>query len=140
MSGWSGTDPVLAGVLDGALLAPLLAGLYEAGNDALEGDAPKGWNESGWQAVRTLFVQRGWGSWDGGAFRLTVVGRRLLASSGALCTVVSYAPMFRRMEELLFGDAAAVFDTGEQRHESHLDRTLNVTASGFQHQSHFACS
>jgi hypothetical protein len=44
------------------------------------------------------------------------------------------------MEELLFGDAAAVFDTGEQRHESHLDRTLNVTASGFQHQSHFACS
>ncbi|HEX3470831.1 MAG TPA: type I polyketide synthase, partial [Silvibacterium sp.] len=138
MSGWSGTDPVLAGVLDGALLAPLLAGLYEAGSDGLEGDAPKGWNESGWQAVRTLFVQRGWGSWDDGAFRLTAVGRSLLASSGALGTVVSYAPMFRRMEELLFGDAAAVFDTGEQRHESHLDRTLNVTASGFQHQSHFA--
>src|SRR5271166_5209833 len=37
MSGWSGTDPVLAGVLDGALLAPLLAGLYEAGNDGPEG-------------------------------------------------------------------------------------------------------
>ena len=46
MSGWSGTDPILAGLWDGAVLAPLLAGLYDAGSDGLEGDVPKGWNES----------------------------------------------------------------------------------------------
>jgi len=137
-SGWSGSDPALAGLLDGAVLAPLLAGLYEVGTDGLEQDAPKGWSESVWQAARAVFVERGWGVSDGATFRLTPPGRSLLAGSGALGTVLSYAAMFGRMDELLFGDAAAVFDAGGKRDESHVDRALNVVASGVQHQSHFA--
>jgi len=53
-------------------------------------------------------------------------------------TVASYRPMFRRAQELLFGDAAQVFARDSAGHESHLDRTINVIGSGFQHEKYFA--
>ena len=53
-------------------------------------------------------------------------------------TVLSYIPMLRQMDNLLQGDCEKVFArdalTG---HESHIDRTLNVVASGFQHEKYF---
>ncbi len=137
-TGWAGADPAVVRVLDGALLAPLLAKLSTLGNHVLEQAQLKEISIAALQAVQNLFVQRGWGQVGVAGFRLTPSGQALLASSGALGVVVSYVTMFRGIDELLFGKAEGVFDADEQGHESHIDRTLNVTASGLQHQSHFA--
>ncbi len=137
-AGWAGADPAVVRVLDGALLAPLLAKLSSLGNHVLEQTQPNEISIGALQAIQALFVQRGWGQVGGAGFRLTPSGQALLASSGALGVVVSYVTMFRGIDDLLFGKAEAVFDADEQGHESHIDRTLNVTASGLQHQSHFA--
>ncbi|UUM20780.1 SDR family NAD(P)-dependent oxidoreductase [Mycoavidus sp. SF9855] len=137
-TGWVGADPAVVSVLDGALLAPLLAKLATLGNHVLEQAQPNGISIAALQAIQSLFVQRGWGQVGVAGFRLTPSGQALLASSGALGVVVSYATMFRGIDDLLFGKAEAVFDADEHGHESHIDRTLNVTASGVQHQSHFA--
>ncbi|UAW63413.1 SDR family NAD(P)-dependent oxidoreductase [Mycoavidus sp. HKI] len=137
-TGWAGADPAVVNVLDGALLAPLLAKLATLGNHVLEQAQPNEISIAALQAIQSLFVQRGWGQVGAAGFRLTPSGGALLASSGALGVVVSYATMFGGIDDLLFGKAEGVFDADEHGHESHIDRTLNVTASGVQHQSHFA--
>ncbi|SEF35422.1 Acyl transferase domain-containing protein, partial [Variovorax sp. NFACC28] len=136
---WTGAHPMMVPLLDGAALAPLLAQLYDLGEQKLE--RPQETDDTlaaAWRAVHALFEHRGWGRTTAAGFELHPVGRSLLSSTGALGTVVSYAAMFRCMDDLLFGHAQAVFDADAQGHESHIDRTLNVTASGVQHQSHFA--
>ena len=55
---------------------------------------------------------------------------------------LSYRPMLNGMDALLFGEPATVFGrhkTGEESHgeERHIDRRLNVQASGNQHTSYF---
>ncbi len=137
-AGWSGAEPMVVNVLDGALLTPLLAHLYTLGSDVLEQTQPSDISAAALHAVQTLFIQRGWGHIEAAGFELTPSGQALLASSGALGTIVSYTPMFRHIDDLLFGEALAIFGRDEQGHELHVDRTLNVIASGVQHQSHFA--
>ncbi|GET41661.1 GNAT family N-acetyltransferase [Microseira wollei] len=46
--------------------------------------------------------------------------------------------MLSRIPELLFGDGQSVFSRDASGHETHVDRTLNVVASGFQHEKYFA--
>ena len=46
--------------------------------------------------------------------------------------------MLSRMTDVLFGDCFSVFNRDTLGHESHVDRTLNVVASGFQHEKYFA--
>ncbi|MFL4555215.1 SDR family NAD(P)-dependent oxidoreductase [Yersinia kristensenii] len=136
---WQNTDPDIAILLEGALLTPILSELHGLGAASLElppmlgGISTQVWNE-----LQQLFVQNEWGQYTHSGFHLSPSGRSLLESGGALGMLMSYAAMFRRMEDLLFGDAGSVFDTNQQGHEGHIDRTLNVTVSGWQHQSHFA--
>ncbi|KAG0164035.1 putative PKS/NRPS-like protein biosynthetic cluster, partial [Apophysomyces sp. BC1015] len=137
-AGWAGAEPMVVSLLDGALLTPLLAQLFALGSDVLEQTPLGARSDAALQAIQALFIQRGWGQVEAASFRLTPSGQALLASSGALGTVVSYRPMFGRIDDLLFGDAQAIFDTDEQGDELHVDRTVNVIASGVQHQSHFA--
>ncbi|KAG0283287.1 hypothetical protein BGZ97_008608, partial [Linnemannia gamsii] len=135
---WPGVEPRVASLLDGALLAPLLAYLPRLGSDILAQTQPSDISVAALHALHTLFIQRGWGHIEAAGFQLTPSGRGLLADSDALGTVLSYTPMLRHMDDLLFGDAQAFFGQGEPEHELHLNRTVNVTASGMQHQSHFA--
>ncbi|BBO59205.1 SDR family NAD(P)-dependent oxidoreductase [Mycoavidus sp. B2-EB] len=137
-AGWASVEPRVVSLLDGALLAPLLAQLYTLGSDVLEQKQSGAISAIALQAIQTLFIQRGWAQVEATDFRLTLSGRALLAGSGALGTIVSYRPMFSHIEDLLFGEAQTIFSTNEQGHELHIDRTLNVMASGVQHQSHFA--
>ncbi|UUM22231.1 SDR family NAD(P)-dependent oxidoreductase [Mycoavidus sp. SF9855] len=135
---WPGVEPMVASLLDGALLTPLLAHLHTLGSDVLAQTQPSDISVAALHAVQTVFIQRGWGQVEAANFQLTPSGRALLANSGVLGTVVSYTPMLRHLDDLLFGEAQDIFGQDEPRHELHLDRTLNIIASGVQHQSHFA--
>ncbi|CRG50753.1 type I polyketide synthase [Yersinia wautersii] len=133
------TDPDLAVLLEGALLTPILSELHTFGGGMLE--APPSGDEQctkAWSELQRLFIQHDWGQHTDTGFHLSPAGRSLLESGGALGMLVSYAAMFRRMDDLLFGEASVVFDANPEGHEGHVDRTLNVTVSGWQHQSHFA--
>ncbi len=141
--GWAEAGPDVAELLDGALLAPLLVELHARGGvDLVEGPAvPHGGADlspAALRAVRALFEQQGLGSSEDGAFRLTAAGRYLVGSGAILGTVVSYGPMLRRMDEILFGDPGMVFVRDDAGHERHVERSLNVAASGAQHQTYFA--
>jgi hypothetical protein len=46
--------------------------------------------------------------------------------------------MLSAMDRLLFGDAASVFARGADGHEGHVNRSMNVISSGFQHDRYFA--
>jgi len=133
---WEPAAPWFADFLDGVLLLPLLAGLGRAGllqeAEAAAGfpSLPPGPRE----ALAELFRLRGWRDGKG----LTDAGRFLVERGGITGTTASYGPMLRRLPELLFGDCAAVFGADAFGHERHLDRALNVVASGFQHQKYFA--
>ncbi|UAW64836.1 SDR family NAD(P)-dependent oxidoreductase [Mycoavidus sp. HKI] len=135
---WPGVEPMVASLLDGALLTPLLAYLHTLGSDVLAQTQPSDISVAALHAVQTVFIQRGWGHIEAAGFQLTPSGRALLANSGALGTVVSYTPMLRHLDDLLFGEAQAIFGQDEQEHEWHVDRTVHAIASGVQHQSHFA--
>ncbi len=135
---WSGVEPRVASLLDGALLTPLLAHLHTLGGDLLAQTQPSAISVAALRAVHTVFIQRGWGHIEAAGFQLTPSGRALLANSSALGRVVSYTPMLRRIDDVLFGDAQAIFGQDKQGYELHLDRIVNVTASAMQHQSHFA--
>ena len=85
-----------------------------------------------------FFEEKKWGKrLDEDCFQLSVLGEAIFGRMLNAGTVASYAPMFRQMDELLFGDSAKVFERDENGHESHIERHLNVIASGFQHEKYF---
>ena len=132
----SGRHP-LADLLDGALLAPVLVEVDRRGGaEALDtGRDPLGPKAT--QSFLRLLARFGWAEPDGTSFRLSPEGRYLVDSGAKLATVVSYWPMLRQMDELLFGDATVVFERDAQGHERHLDRALNVSGSSAQHDLFF---
>jgi acyl transferase domain-containing protein/SAM-dependent methyltransferase len=88
--------------------------------------------------VERLLVARGWASRSGGELQLSRAGRFVIDRILITAALASYRPMLARAPELLFGDAAGVFALDPAGHETHLDRTLNVIGSGFQHEKYFA--
>ena len=83
--------------------------------------------------IREFFVHKGWLEHD----ELTELGRFLLDRSLNLGVTASYWPMLQRIEQLIFGDPSLVFTRDKRGHENHIDRTLNVEGSGFQHEKFF---
>ncbi|RKG92067.1 type I polyketide synthase [Corallococcus terminator] len=137
---WDVTDPLLADLLDGVLLVPLLSSLGRAGpGPAAPGTLP--WPVGVSPPVReeldALFLSKGWAEPVPEGLQLTDTGRFLTQRGLIAGTTASYAPMLARMPELLFGDAQAAFERAHGGAESHVDRTTNVVASGFQHERFF---
>ena len=89
------------------------------------------------QLILTFFVTKGWAEHQKNGFFLTDGGKSLFERVLNLGTVASYASMLSKMQELLFGDPKEVFKRDIHDHELHVDRSLNVLASGFQHERYF---
>ena len=68
---------------------------------------------------------------------LNFIGKFMLEKSLNMATACSYKPMLYKMDDLLFGDYKKVLTTDISGIEHHVDRTLNVLASGFQHGAYF---
>ncbi|ODS25134.1 hypothetical protein AB835_00255 [Candidatus Endobugula sertula] len=143
---WGISNPVLTDFLDGVLIIPLLLELKENGYfDALKnvnslnkklflGDI----EQSVRNEIITLFKQKNWLREDEETFYFTKSGQFITQRIFITATIASYKPMLSRITELMFGNARSIFKKGLHGEESHVDRTLNVIGSGFQHQKYFA--
>jgi len=131
--------------LDGLIIAPLLLTLRAEGRLGVVEEKDSGTvtlNLNVDLAVRReierLFVAKGWAVSSADGLRLDRAGRFLIDRIPVTAVIASYRPMFGQARELLFGDATRVFGTDSGGPEIHLDRTLNVIGSGFQHEKYFA--
>ena len=68
---------------------------------------------------------------------LDIAGQFLFDRALNTAVAASYAPMLYGLEEIIFGNFKKIFSTNQDGHELHIDRTLNVIASGFQHGNYF---
>ncbi|MDO9003891.1 MAG: SDR family NAD(P)-dependent oxidoreductase [Aquabacterium sp.] len=133
---WSVDDSMLADYLDGLLLLPLLC------HAKTQASGARSFAETfsflpDTKNLASLFAAKAWVAYQAGQPVFTPAGEHLLERIFIAATVYSYRPMFLGMHELIFGDGATVFTRDEEGHEHHLDRLLNVQASGFQHERYF---
>jgi malonyl CoA-acyl carrier protein transacylase len=137
---WNVDDPIWADFLDGILVIPILLALHK--HNTLVEDKHKPLFSQLSAPVREelyeLFTSKGWALRQEDRFCLTDVGRFIVGRALITGTTASYTPMLSRMTDVLFGDCQAVFNRNTSGQESHVDRTLNVVASGFQHEKYFA--
>lgn len=134
---WDINDSLISDFLDGVLLIPIL---LELRKQNLLANSEKLFSElapSVRQELSALFISLGWVIEQKGSFHLTEVGQYLLDRTLNFGVTASYAPMLSQMSELLFGNPRHVFQKDDGENETHLNRTLNVVASGFQHEKFF---
>lgn len=124
--------------LDGCLVVPLMTALKRHG--MLEGErlVPlKPAHEEVLPTVLRLLTHEGW--IEAGSDRWTPRGRDACRYALHYGLMGSYLPMMSNLEALLFEDARQRTHGGGGE-ESHVDRRLNVLASGAAHESYFADS
>lgn len=132
----------------GPVLAPLLYLLHQhglGGNSAL--DVLIHFPDALREAVLDYFVRQGWaipahlpGAADGtvaNGLALTGLGKHLIERAPVMGIALSYRPMLAQLDAILTGQAKSVFSLDAGGSETHIDRTLNVLASGFQHHRYF---
>lgn len=139
---WGLSTPLIADFLDGILIIPVLIALSK--NRLLDLSEDGGTlsftrvDPAVQDELRELFAHKGWGKWEGGRLFLTDAGRFMVDRTMITGVTASYSSMFRRISDLIFGDPHEVLGRGADGHETHIDRSLNVMASGFQHEKYFA--
>jgi len=122
--------------LQGVVIVPLLIALKQANihADSVGFSAlPKKLRHD----VISFFVFKNWAVKIGEDIVLTDAGKFMQERAYNMATAASYAPMLDNIATLLFGDPKKVFKKNARGDELHVDRTLNVIASGFQHVRYF---
>ena len=135
---WHLSDPVLADLLDGTFVIPLLITLKT--HHLLNHTLFHRLSPTVREALTTLFVHKHWGRYEAEQLYLTDTGQFMLDRALITGVAASYRPMLSQITKVLFGDVKTVFQRDAKGQEQHLDRTLNVVASGFQHEKYFADS
>jgi len=134
IDGW-GCSQTLSEMLDGVVLIPLLLGLVRS-------DLVQFLNISDtdrlpfWEELRHVFIAKKWANVKDGKFKVSGVGKFMLKHCHSAGVTASYRPMLSKMKELLFGNSNKIIGS-EQGLERHVDRTLNVQSSAFQHAKYF---
>jgi hypothetical protein len=82
----------------------------------------------------------GWLELDGDLARLTSHGRYAAPRAWGYGVPVSYLPMFGQLDQLLFGEPARVLRSVPGKAEGHVNRRMNVKASGASHGRYFAAA
>ncbi len=84
-----------------------------------------------------FFTFLGWFSKKSDHYRFTDKGMFFARRSAAYGVTVSYIPTFRRVDELMFGNALIFKSSEPTAHEIHVDREMNVWGSGGAHSAYF---
>jgi len=87
--------------------------------------------------ILDFFTFLGWFSKKNDHYRFTNKGLFFARRSSAYGVTVSYIPTFRRMDELLFGNASMLRSSMPNSSEIHVDREMNVWGSGGAHSAYF---
>ncbi len=137
--GWQVSKPLIGDFLDGVLVVPILLAINQHKEVLTNAQKPlfSNLNPPIREALSELFVNKGWAHSEKGELSLTRVGQFMLQRALITGVAASYAPMLLQMPDLLFGSHHTVFQRDEFGGEAHIDRTLNVLASGFQHDKYF---
>jgi acyl transferase domain-containing protein len=136
---WNIGDELLADFFDSMLVVPMLTLLARRGllkelpkRDFLE--LPEGVR----QEVVSLLSVLGWLTGSTRHYQLTAAGEFMFERGMNLGLAESYRPMLAAIDDLIFGDAEGVFALDANGHEMHVDRSMDVISSGFQHGRYFA--
>jgi len=89
------------------------------------------------QRVLDIFVYFGWFSKRNDTYQFTDKGFFYAQRASAYGVTVSYIPTLRKLDELIFGNARAAKNAGDEHNEGHVDRQMNVWGSGGAHANYF---
>ncbi|MEL6810685.1 MAG: class I SAM-dependent methyltransferase [Bacteroidota bacterium] len=87
--------------------------------------------------ILDFFTHLGWFHKKNEHYRFTDKGLFFARRSSAYGVTVSYIPTFRRVDELMFGNALIFKSSIPTAHEIHVDREMNVWGSGGAHSAYF---
>lgn len=142
MQHWSINDSLLADFLDGLLVIPLLLAMrrYElmVSRDGKQFTFSDKINLTVRKELFQFMQTKKWLHGNPETFYLSNIGEFIWERIFNNAALMSYFPMISHIDTLLFGDAKTVFQRHLNGQESHIDRTLNVIGSGFQHEHFFA--
>lgn len=137
---WGIGDEWFSDFFDGPFMLPFLLAIRQSASYSNEKKIITNGEFSSeiWRKTQQLFQVKGWGKETAeNKIALSDAGAYLLDRMFIAGTVYSYSPMHLKMSDLLLGKASSVFSRDEDNHEGHVNRTLNVVASGFQHEKYF---
>lgn len=84
-----------------------------------------------------IFVYLGWFQKRNDTYQFTDKGLFFARRASAYGVTVSYLPMFRQIDELVFGNPNIFWDLPPGAREMHVDREMNVWGSGGAHANYF---
>ncbi len=87
--------------------------------------------------ILDFFTFLGWFKKKNEHYRFTDTGLFFARRSSAYGVTVSYLPTFRRVDELMFGNATIFKSNDPSATEMHVDREMNVWGSGGAHSAYF---
>ena len=129
--------------VEGCLIGPILVRLAMDGvlHDAASEqvlhpeDAPAYATSLG--KVLSFLADIGWAVEREDAYTLTEVGEFFARRASAYGVIVSYLPMFRKLDAMIFGDPATLRHIAPGEDEQHVDRETNIWGSGGAHANYF---
>ena len=129
--------------IEGLLLAPIIVYLGMSGmfhKYFMEANfKPEEFHEDpdSFKSILNMFKVLDWFNEKNGTYQFTDVGLFFAKRASAYGVTVSYLPMFRNLEELIFGDAEKIRNVEIGESEKHVDREMNVWGSGGAHSAYF---
>lgn len=87
--------------------------------------------------ILDLFAFLGWFKQKNGTYQFTEKGLFYAKRASAYGVTVSYIPTFRKLDDLIFGNAEILRNTAPGEAEKHVDRAMNVWGSGGAHSGYF---
>ncbi|MEW5677149.1 class I SAM-dependent methyltransferase [Flavobacterium enshiense] len=94
-------------------------------------------NPEAFTIMLNFFTHLGWFTEKKGNYQFTEDGLFFAKRASAYGVTVSYLPMFKHMESLLFGDPNEMRDIAPNQDEIHVNREMNVWGSGGAHATYF---
>lgn len=94
-------------------------------------------NPESFSKMLDFLAYLGWFLQKKGKYQFTEDGLFIAKRASAYGVTVSYLPMFKNIETLLFGNPNKLRDIGQNEEEIHVNREMNVWGSGGAHTTYF---
>lgn len=89
------------------------------------------------EIILDFLTEIGWFIKKNKTYQFTEIGLSFAKKATAYGVTVSYLPMLKNLEELIFGNASKIRETEMLQAEKHVNREMNVWGSGGAHSTYF---